>query len=92
MEFSPHGLNALQAGAVARLALPVTLRTKDWGPEAQHMLKRFEVDTASRTLVWKPDLSAPESTDPMDVSADRSVQIDNAVFFLSQGRLVGGAW
>ena len=92
VEFSPHGLNTLQVGTVARLGLPVTLRTKDWGPEAQHMLKRFEVDTASRTLVWKPDLAAPEGTDPMDVSADRSVQIDNTVFFLSQGRLVGGAW
>lgn len=92
VDHSPHGLNLLQAGGVARLGLPMTLRTKDWGPEAQHLLKRFEVDTASRTLVWKPDLAAPEGTDPMDVSADRSVQIDNNVFFLSQGRLVGGVW
>jgi hypothetical protein len=50
------------------------------------------VDTAARTLVWRADLAAPPETDALDVSADRSVQIGNAVFFLSQGRLVGSPW
>ena len=92
VDFSSHGLNVLQAGAVARVGLPMTLRTTDWGPDAQHLLKRLEVDTAARTLVWRADLAAPPETDALDVSADRSVQIGNAVFFLSQGRLVGSPW
>jgi len=79
-------------GAVARLGLPMSLREKDGGIEVRHVLKRFEVDTSARTLVWRTDLAPPQGTDPFDVSADRSVQIGDAVFFLSQGRWVGSPW
>ena len=91
-DFSSHGLNMLQAGAVSRVALPMSLRDVDWGSNARHMLQRFEVDTTARTLSWRKELTAPEGTDPFDVSADRSVQIGDSVYFLSQGRLVGGPW
>ncbi|MEI8304675.1 MAG: beta-propeller domain-containing protein [Burkholderiales bacterium] len=91
-DFSSHGLNLLQVGPVARIGLPMSLRETDWGPDAQHVLKRFEVDTAGRTLSWRTDVAPPSGTDPFDVSADRSVQIGDAVFFLSQGRLTGGRW
>jgi Beta propeller domain len=91
-DFSSHGLNLLQAGAVSRVALPMSLRDVDWGSNARHMLQRFEVDTTARTLSWRKELTAPEGTDAMDVSADRSVQIGDSVYFLSQGRLVGGPW
>lgn len=91
-DFSSHGLNLLQVGPVARIGLPMSLRETDWGPAAQHVLKRFEVDTASRTLSWRTDVAAPSGTDALDVSADRSVQIGNAIFFLSQGRLTGSLW
>lgn len=92
VDHSSHGINLLQVGAVARLGLPMSLRTTDWGPEAQHVLQRLEVDTAARTLRWRPELAAPQGTDAFDVSADRSVQIGDAVFFLSQGRWVGSPW
>ena len=91
-DFSSHGINLLQVGAVARLGLPMSLRTTDWGSEALHVLQRFEVDTATRSLRWRPELAAPQGTDPFDVSADRSVQIGDSIYFLSQGRLVGGPW
>jgi hypothetical protein len=91
-DHSSHGINLLQVGAVARLGLPVSLRTADWGSEALHVLQRFEVDTATRSLRWRPELAAPQGTDPFDVSADRSVQIGDSIYFLSQGRLVGGPW
>jgi hypothetical protein len=91
-DFSSHGLNLLQVGPVARIGLPMSLRETDWGPDAQHVLKRFEVDTAGRTLSWRTDVAAPSGTEPLDVSADRSVQIGNAIFFLSQGRLTGSLW
>jgi len=92
VDHSSHGINLLQVGAVARLGLPMSLRTTDWGPEAQHVLQRLEVDTAARTLRWRPELAAPQGTDAFDVSADRSVQIGDAVFFLSQGRWAGSPW
>jgi len=92
VDHTSHGINLLQVGAVARLGLPMSLRTTDWSPEAQHVLQRFEVDTAARTLRWRPELAAPQGTDAFDVSADRSVQIGDAVFFLSQGRWVGSPW
>lgn len=92
VDHSSHGINLLQVGAVARLGLPMSLREKDGGIEVRHVLKRFEVDTSARTLVWRTDLAPPQGTDPFDVSADRSVQIGDAVFFLSQGRWVGSPW
>ena len=92
-DFSSHGLNLLQAGAVSRVALPMSLRDVDWGSSARHMLQRFEVDTAARSLrLMEPALAAPKDTDPFDVSADRSVQIGDSIYFLSQGRLAGSAW
>jgi hypothetical protein len=91
-DHSSHGINLLQVGAVARLGLPMSLRTTDWGSEALHVLQRFEVDTATRSLRWRTELAAPQGTDPFDVSADRSVQIGDSIYFLSQGRLVGGPW
>jgi hypothetical protein len=91
-DHSSHGINLLQVGAVARLGLPMSLRTTDWGSEALHVLQRFEVDTATRSLRWRPELAAPQGTDPFDVSADRSVQVGDSIYFLSQGRLVGGPW
>ncbi len=92
VDHSSHGLNVLQAGSVARVALPASLLSGDGDSQPQHLLKRFEVDTSARTLVWRADLAAPAGTDAFDVSADRSVQIGNAVYFLSQGRLVGSPW
>lgn len=92
VDHSSHGLNLLQVGNVARVGLPMSLREADWGPDALHVLKRLEVDTAARTLSWRTDVAAPAGTDALDVSADRSVQIGNAVFFLTQGRLVGDVW
>jgi hypothetical protein len=92
VDHSSHGLNVLQVGPVARVALPASLLGGDGDAQAQHLLKRFEVDTAARTLVWRQDLAAPAGTDAFDVSADRSVQIDNTVFFLSQGRWTSGSW
>jgi hypothetical protein len=74
------------------MALPMSLRDADWGASARHTLQRFEVDTTARTLSWRKELAAPEGTDAMDVSADRSAQIGEAVYFLSQGRLVGSPW
>jgi hypothetical protein len=92
IDHSSHGINILQVGPVARVALPASLRTTDWGPEARHVLQRLEVDTATRTLGWRPELSAPQGTDSFDVSADRSVQIGDAVFFLTQGRWASSRW
>lgn len=92
VDYSSHGINSLLLGTAARMALPVSLTSSDWAAQAQHTLKRFEVDFATRSLVWRPDLAAPAGTDAFDVSSDRSVQIGNSVFFLSQGRVVGGPW
>lgn len=92
VDFSSHGLNLLQVGAVARLGLPMSLHKTDWGAEPLHVLQRFEVDTATRSLRWRPELAAPPDTDAFDVTADRSVQIGDAVFFFSQGRFIGSPW
>lgn len=92
IESSPHGLNLLQVGTVARLALPMSLTLQDWGAEARLVLQRFEVDTTARTISWRTEMAAPQGSQPQDVSAERSVQIGQAVFYLSQGQLLGRPW
>jgi Beta propeller domain len=92
LDVSTHGLNVHRSGSRLRLALPMSLRESDYSPQAEHGLFRFELDPLARSLVPRPTLLAPPSTDHWDLSGDRSLQIGDAVFYLTQGRLLGAPW
>lgn len=91
LDSSRHGLNLLLKNNVARVALPVTLaRTPyaDW----QHGLQKFEVDTTARTLRAVGLAGPVDNTAQASLWLERSVQIGDSVYYLSNGALNGYAW
>ncbi len=92
LDFSTHGLNVFRANNKVRLALPMSVRATDYGQEAEHGLFRFDVDPATRSWTSRSTLLAPQPDNNWDLAGDRSVQIGNAVFYLTQGRLLGAPW
>jgi hypothetical protein len=91
LDSSRHGLNLLLKNNVARVALPVTLALTpyaDW----QHGLQKFEVDTAARTLRAVGLAGPVDNTAQASLWLERSVQIGDTVYYLSNGALNGYAW
>jgi Beta propeller domain len=106
LDFSPHGVNIFQQGAVWRVALPVRVHETAQGlggfyqPTYQG-LQRFEVDTSARTLTTKPAINSISFAvdDPYTIAYseyfignDRSVQIDGNVYYFSGGRFLTAGW
>ena len=89
--YSRHGLNLLQVGGTARIALPVQLATSPWAGWHQG-LQRFEVDTAARTLRALPLLELPPLGGDSPLWLERSVQIGDWVYHLTQGSLASHPW
>jgi len=91
LDFSSHGINLLQRGAVARIALPLSLTAAPFAANPAHGLQRIEVDTQARTLTLPSMLSAPPAPF-VDLWGDRSVQIENKLVYLSSGQIVAADW
>jgi len=93
LDYSSHGINWLQSGAVARIGLPVTLTATPYAANPAHGLQRIEVDTQARSLAVKTLLPAPvgPATYP-DLWGDRSLQLDSKIVYLTQGQVVVGDW
>jgi hypothetical protein len=93
LDGSRHGLNGLMLGPVARLALPMTLVRSDGNGTWQGSstaLQRFEVDTQARTL---RQLAAVGSREGYESSwAERSLQIGNQAYYLTQAGLGTYDW
>lgn len=94
LDSTRHGINILQEGARARIALPVRLAaTGSNGRTAiQQGLARFVVDTAAGTLEERPMVPAtgfhdgsPDIHDRLGVWNERSIQSANATYYLSGG-------
>jgi len=92
LDSSRHALSMLERGSVARVALPVALASVD-GRLSQQGLLRIEADTAAGTLTTKPLIpTGPSSVGWFDLSGDRSLQIGDQLYYLSQGALGLSAW
>jgi hypothetical protein len=93
LDFSSHGLNWLQRGAVARVALPMALTTAPYAANPQHGLQRIEIDSGARTMALRPILPAPVDAQPYpNLWGDRSLQLDNKIVYLTQGRVGVADW
>ncbi len=93
LDYSSHGINWLQSGAVARIGLPVTLTATPYAANPAHGLQRIEVDTQARSLAVKALLPAPVGpTTYPDLWGDRSLQLDSKIVYLTQGQVVVGDW
>jgi Beta propeller domain len=97
LDQSPHGLNWLTLGGVARVALPVSLATTPQGSSSTYWkrgLQRFEVDLAARRLRTLNMVGA-DSDGAMGggwVGHDRSLQVGEMVYHLRGSTLTGYAW
>jgi hypothetical protein len=91
LDFSSHGINLLQRGAVTRIALPLSLTAAPYAANPTHGLQRIEVDTQARTLTLPSMLSTPPAP-IVDLWGERSVQIENKLVFLSHGQIVTADW
>jgi hypothetical protein len=90
LDVSRHGLNLLQVGGVARVALPALLANTPYADFQQGLLK-LEVDTTAGTIRnlglagVKPSASGP-------VWQERSLQIGEQLYYLSAGELSTLNW
>lgn len=102
-DFTNHGVNMLMVGNTARIALPMRLTKMGANGYAQvdsQALRRFEINTVTRSFVEKTalgfvelsTLSSEQQWGTYDVSRERSLQIDNSIYYLSGGRLQGYTW
>lgn len=93
LDFSSHGINWLQRGAVARVGLPVRLTATPYAATAQHGLQRIEVDSSARTMALRPLLPAPADVSPYaSLWGDRSLQIEDKLVYLTQGKVLVSDW
>ncbi len=91
MDFSRHGLNMMVVGNTARVALPVNLSSTDYR-DWQAGLQQLQVDTAAGTLVKRSLLGARDGSSGGPLWLERSVQIGDQVYYLSQGTLQTFDW
>lgn len=94
-DYSRHGLNLFMRGNVARIALPVNLSPPGpiFAPGGwQAGLARFEVDTAARTMREKPMVGASSGDGQRSPWLERSLQIEDQVFYLGAGELSAHTW
>jgi hypothetical protein len=90
LDSSRHGLNLFNRKGVMRIALPVLLVNAASG-SAQQGLKRFEVDTAAPGLKSLPMLGGRSTTDD-STWLERSLQIEDQVYYLSSAGLTAYPW
>ena len=91
LDYSRHGLNMLLQGSVARIALPAVLTGAPYA-NAVHGLQKLEVDTAARTLRTLPMVGVVDSSLHAPLWLERSAQIGDSVYYLSNGLLGSYAW
>ncbi len=89
---SRHGLNFLQVGHIARVALPTLLVDANY-VEWEAGLLRYEIDTTAGRLQALPMLGAARQLPGRQgVGWDRSLQIDTHIYYLNGGELRSFIW
>ncbi len=91
LDTSPHGINWLTTGGVARVALPVALATTGDFSGWQQGLQRLEVNLAARSLRTLPLLD-PVADSTWGVGHQRSLQIGSQLYYWRDGALGTHAW
>ena len=107
LDFDRHGINLFSVGNTTRIAIPMrvnnTLAARSGNVEfyrpSEQSLVRFEVDSASKTLIDKPTITGQTFNSEFagyqasSLEFERSVQIDSNVYYLgSQGSFIAAGW
>ena len=91
LDRSRHGLNLMLVNGVARVALPVSLSSTPYAGW-QHGLQQLEVDTTARTLLNRGLAGARQSPDDVALDLERSAQVGDTLYHLSEGVLRALPW
>lgn len=90
LDSSRHGLNLLQLGAVARVAVPAVVAASPYA-DHQHGLLKLEVDSSAGTL-RNLGLAGADNLPYASLWLERSLQIGDSVYYLSNGTLGSFSW
>jgi len=91
LDRSRQGMNLLMKGAVARMAMPVNL-FEPQATRSTYGLQRLEVNTQARTLSLLPLTGGGSSEPYRSTWLERSLQIGEQVFYLSDGGVKAYTW
>lgn len=91
VDYGPQGLNMLTVGGTVRIAMPLFVWPRP-GLAGQRGFQRFEVDVAARSMRAGALAPLPDPAAALDPWAERSLQIDNMLYLLSQGQLSAQPW
>ncbi len=91
LDVSRHGIDLFTRGNLTRVALPVALR-EDYRVEPTRGLQRLEIDALAKTMSTKPLIASPSTDAYADLYQDRSVQIEDKLYYFSGGKLTAWAW
>jgi Beta propeller domain len=91
LDVSRHGIDLATQGDTVRVALPMALWLGGSTAGGQG-LQRLEVNTRARTLTTRGLIASPAAGTTYDLSQERSVQVDDQVYYLSGGQLGAWAW
>jgi hypothetical protein len=90
LDASRHGLNLLQLGSVARVAVPALLTGSAYA-DYRHGLLKLEVDSAAGTI-RSLGLGGADSASYAALWQERSLQIGDQVYYLNNGALSTLSW
>jgi Beta propeller domain len=91
LDASSHGIDLFTRGNLTRVGLP--LRVVDAkGFISARGLQKIEIDTSARSMSLKDLLPASDGVSNWDLSRERSVQIENHVYYLSGSALTAKDW
>ena len=91
LDESRHGIDLFNRGTMTRVALPLRLASAA-GALGARGLQKFEVDTSARTLAVKALLPAPGVSSYWQLGSDRSVQVEDKLYYLSGASLSASDW
>ena len=91
LESSSHGIDLFTRGNLTRVGL--SMRVIDArGFISARGLQKIEIDTNARTLSVKDLLPASDGVTNWDLSRERSVQIENSLYYLSGASFTASNW
>ncbi len=91
LDFSRHGVSFLARNGVVRVGLPL-VATAGASSAARRGLQRFEIDPTARMLAALSMVPPLTSANPYDLSDDRSVQVDDFVYYWAEGQVNAVKW
>lgn len=91
VDYGPQGLNFLTVGSQVRIAMPLFVWTRPGAP-GQQGFQRFTVDVAARAMRTGALAPLANATAGVDPWSERSLQIDDMLYLLSQGQLSAQPW